>query len=151
MAALHGPGGRDERAVAASPGSEHFCMDTPGSLGHLGVVVLVQTPVATVEATKYFKTKDSVNPSNRRWGQRGRGEQIKAKHTNKQTWVRPALDTPANVYFKVFLKRRSVTRDFDDTRHPLSLRPGARRTKQRTTHPPHHATQRSATPRSAST
>ena len=33
------------------PANTHFCIDIPGSLGRLGVVVLVQTPVARVEGT----------------------------------------------------------------------------------------------------
>ena len=87
-----------------------------------------------------FKNKDSVVPGNRRWSPRGGGKGTKGKHTYKQqTWVRPALDTPANVYFKVFLKRRSVTRDFDDT-PPPSLPPPRREVLHKATHHTHTST-----------
>lgn len=33
------------------PANTHFCIDTPGSLDRLGVVVLFQTPVARVKGT----------------------------------------------------------------------------------------------------
>lgn len=45
-----GEGGASLRGVTP-PANTHFCIDTPGSLGRLGVVVLIQTPVARVEGT----------------------------------------------------------------------------------------------------
>ena len=75
--------GASHRGVTP-PANTHFCTDTPGSLGRLGVVVLVQTPVARVEGNVVIKTKNSVVPGNRRWGQRGGGEGTWGKHTYKQ-------------------------------------------------------------------
>lgn len=47
MAALRTPsGGRSEPSRRHPATNTHFCIDTPGSLGRLGVVVLGQAPVA---------------------------------------------------------------------------------------------------------